>query len=47
MDSQTSSTDVVRTEPMSLMSRFLGIIFSPSAVFNMLSKHPIGSECCW
>ncbi len=40
MDSQTSSTDVVRREPMSLTSRFFGIIFSPTAVYNEVVQRP-------
>ena len=40
MDHQTSSTEVVRTEPMGLVSRFLGIIFSPSVVFEYVVQTP-------
>lgn len=40
MHRQNSSTDVVRTEPMSFMSRFLGIIFSPSAVLEYVAQTP-------
>lgn len=40
MENQTSSTDVTPTEPMSLFSRFMGILFSPSAVLEYVVQTP-------
>jgi hypothetical protein len=40
MENQTSSTDAVHKEPMSLVSRFMGVIFSPTAVFSEVVQRP-------
>lgn len=40
MENQTSSTDAIQKEPMSLLSRFMGVIFSPTDVFEEVVQRP-------
>ena len=40
MENQTSSTEVTQAEPMNLFPRFMGIIFSPTVVYNEVVQRP-------